>query len=320
MIIIFSVCFFVGFMMVILALQANLSGTGTKSMNYRINRYIKSTAKKTDETLKLERRNQLSAVPLLNQILLRIRKVSEIHFWLKQSGLKLSTGAFVSLVGILAIGSYFILASMNVNALAALGLSGFCGASAPYFIQMKRKKRMRAFAKAFPDAISKMSSSLKAGYSLQMALESVVHDTKDIVSDEFKHVAAQIEVGQNFESSLEKMLERMDTPDLRLFIASVSIQRESGGNLTEILDNLESTIRERFQLMEELESATAQGKLSGMVMGGLPIFVGTAVFMINPDYIKFFFDDPVGKNLFWASVFGQIIGFLVIRKIVTIEM
>jgi len=179
---------------------------------------------------------------------------------------------------------------------------------------------MKRFSKSFPDAVARMSSSLYAGYSLQMAFEAVVENADSIVAEEFRKILAEIDVGQNFETALKRILERMDTADLRLFVAAVLIQRESGGNLAELLNNLEATIQERFALHRELEAATSQAKLSGIVLSLLPVGVGIIIYFIHQDYVTFLLNDPAGKNLLRLSVFGQIMGIIAIRKIVKIQI
>lgn len=295
-------------------------GDEEKKVQRRLEELLRSQNVNPDNGAGLERRHDLSRVPFLNRILQKIRRMSQIGLWLRQSGLPLTPGAFVLIF--LFTTSLFAFTSLFFGQVTLAVLISTCtGAYLPVaFVSYKRKKRLANFSRIFPDAIAKMSSSLRAGYSLQMALETVVKESNDIVAQEFREVLAEMEFGQSFEKSMQKMVERVDTADLRLFIASLSIQRESGGNLTELLDNLESTIRERYALMQELNAATAQGRLSGFVLGGLPIFVGIAVYVINPGYMGFFFDDPVGKNLLWCSIAGQLLGFYVIRKLVSIDM
>lgn len=269
--------------------------------------------------IKIERRDNLSEVPSVDRLLRQSAQIKNIAFWLRQSGFPLAPGAFFLMAFLFAAILAGVCALLHVTTLI-LPAAGF-GLALPFAAAgLKRSLRMKRFSQAFPDAVSQMASSLRAGYSLQMAFEAVVEDSGNIVGEEFRKVLAEIEVGQSFETALQKMLERIDTPDLRLFIASVTIQRESGGNLAELLDNLESTIRDRFALQKELMAASAQAKLSGIILSLLPIFVGAFVFIINRKYVLFFFDDPVGQKLLWMSIAGQIMGVLMIRKIVRIQI
>lgn len=286
----------------------------------RLRRHLRETGLPAS-ALTMNHRERFSDLPVLDQWLRRNGPLRKFYFWFRQSGLPVSFGAFLLSISCLFLAGFtFVFLVSGENILLTTACSGVITGLPLFFVHMKREKRKKLFSAAFPDAVSRMSSSLRAGYSLQMALEAVVEDSRNLVSEEFKKVAEEMEVGQGFETALKKILHRMDTPELRLFIASVAIQRESGGNLAELLENLESTIRERFQLRRELNAATSQAKFSGIVLSLLPVFVGFFVFLIHRDYIMFLFNDPAGKIIFRICVTGQIIGILCIRKIVKIEM
>ena len=146
-----------------------------------------------------------------------------------------------------------------------------------------------------------------------------MEEGKDLVSFEFNQVLSEIEVGQNFEEALKGILTRVDIPDLRLFISGIILQRETGGNLAELLDNLESVIRERQELRRELGAATAQAKLSGIILSLLPVFVGFFVFIVNQKYMLFFLNDPIGTKILLSCVVGQMFGIFWISKVIRIE-
>lgn len=272
------------------------------------------------QTIQLERKDRLSDLPLFDKILRHLQWIGTFQIYICQSALPISTGAFFLISILLALISFLFSFVFSLGGPVTFFLSLITAGFPLMVISFRRARRFKQFSAGFPDAISRMASSLRAGYSIQMAFEALIQDTATLIAEEFKFVVRQMELGQNFEEALKKMLERMDTPELRLFISSVILQRESGGNLSELLDNLETTIRSRFDLQRELSAASAQGKLSGMVLSFLPIFVGFFVFLIHPDYTVFFFKDPVGKNLLWLCVLGQILGFWTIRKIICFNM
>lgn len=282
------------------------------------------------ESVQMRMRRLLGKTQEPREVINIERRKSKLPFesfrsWLAQSGFELAPAVFFA--GMLALGlvSFTVsFAGFRMSVLVSAGVAGVMLFVPFMMIQMKRKKRLNSFSSVFPDVIARLSSSLRAGYSLQMALEAVVHDGEDatqpIVSQEFGRVLQEMAVGQSFEESLKKMLLRVDTADLRLFITSVTIQRESGGNLVEILDNLEKTIRERFQLRRELDAATSQARFSGLVLILLPVFIALALFFINRQHISFFVDDPVGKKMLWFTFASQMAGVLSIRKIVKMEI
>lgn len=296
-------------------------GDGQVVSKDRLHRYLPPSQNVSAESVSLEKTNHLSELPILNRFLSQTALWGSCLKWIRQSGMNMSLGVFLLLTAVLATAPPVLLSALHVGSSTSALMMGLSFASIPFLIvQSKRKKRQKAFEKAFPDAIGRLASSLRAGYSLQIAVENLVKDVENIVGEEFRHLLTELEVGQPFETALSKMTDRIDTADLRLFIASVTIQRESGGNLSTLLCNLEHTIRERFQLRRELAAATGQAKLSGLVLSLLPVFVAIFVYMIHKEYILFFFEDPAGKTLFWMAVWGQALGMFTIRKIIKIEM
>ena len=286
----------------------------------RLGRHLNPGGDQNTGSPVLNRRGPYSDIPFFNRFLRAFRLVQALTDLIRQSGTEISTGTFLLLAALWQLVSFLSchMAGFPIAATIGFMMLGFFSPLAVFAV--KRAKRRKVFSLALPQVLGCMSSSLRTGYSLQMALESVIEESDTIIAQEFKKVLAEVEVGQGFEVALERMLERIDTPELRLFIASVKIQRESGGNLAELLDHLEAAMRDRFELKRELQAATAQAKLSGMVLSGLPFFVGIFIHFVNPGYIGFFLNDPVGKGLFWLCIGGQLIGILVIQKIVNIRM
>ncbi|MDD5217568.1 MAG: type II secretion system F family protein [Candidatus Omnitrophica bacterium] len=291
-----------------------------EAISERVARQLRGDFKDKRNTVQLERRERLSDLPVLNRLLKSFRPVKAFQTWIRQAGLSVSPGAILLCSSF--TGSIGGLASLTLplGPIASATLVSM-GLVLPFvFIMLERLKRKKRFSEGFPDAIARIAGSLRAGYSMQMAIEALLEDSRPLIAEEFRRVLAEMEVGQGFEVALQKMLERIDTPDLRLFIASISIQRESGGNLAELMDNLEATIRQRFELQRELQAAAAQAKFSGAVLSFLPLFVGIALFFIHRNYILFFFQDPIGRNLFWLCITGQVLGFLTIHKLIRLQM
>lgn len=270
--------------------------------------------------LRVERRDQLSSLPLFDRLLKKISPLKHLRTWLHQSAIGIPASVFLLMTAVLGSGLFFLLNFLHLPGSGAWIISAAAAAVPSGIIQWKRCQRTQQFSCAFPDAVSRMASSLRAGYSLQMAIEALTEDLTNLVAVEFKKVLSELEVGQSFEAALQGMLERIDAPDLRLFIASVIIQRESGGNLAELLDNLEAAIQERFALRRELSAATSQARFSGIVLSLLPVFVGAIVYFIHRDYILFFFQDPVGQMFFKGCLGGQALGMWSMYKIVSIQI
>ncbi len=191
----------------------------------------------------------------------------------------------------------------------------------PRFVISKRKKdRIKTFDSQLNEGITIISNSLKAGYSFLQAVAVVTEETKDPFSKEFKKLLKEMSLGISEEESLKSFLERMESEDLRLVINAILIQKDIGGNLSEILDNISETIRERQKIKGELRTLTAQGKLSGIIVMLIPIFLGAFIYVFNKKYMMVLFTTPTGIAMISASIISEIFGLLIIRKIVNIEM
>jgi tight adherence protein B len=176
------------------------------------------------------------------------------------------------------------------------------------------------FEEQLPEAIDLIGRAIRAGHPLSAGLKMVSDESRDPVKSEFRQLFEEQRFGLPFEDSMYGMADRVPIVDVRILITAILIQREVGGNLAEVLDNLSSVIRERFKIRRQLRVITAQGRLSGYILAALPIAVGLAIFLINRPYVMILFQHPVGKLLAVSAVFLQILGYLWIRKIVDIEI
>lgn len=189
-----------------------------------------------------------------------------------------------------------------------------------YVVASKRRERVKAFDSQLNEGITVISNSLKAGYSFLQAVSVVSEEMADPFAKEFKKLLKEMSLGLSEEEALRNLTNRMESEDLKLIINAILIQKDIGGNLSEILDNISETIRERQKIKNELKTLTAQGKLSGGIVAALPIFLGVVIFLLNPQYVSVLFTTGVGLFMVFASVISEIIGFWMIRKIVDIKM
>ena len=186
-------------------------------------------------------------------------------------------------------------------------------------VYQQKVKRTKAFIRTFPDALDMMTSAIKAGHALNQSIHLVGTEAPDPVGIEFKITFERYNLGIDLKEALIEMIERVDSVDLKLFVTAILLQRETGGNLTEILDKISYTIRERFKLIGQIKTYTAQGRMSSWLLGTMPIaFVGI-ISVLNPEYLAPLFSDKIGHYLIALSVTLQIIGFIVIQKIVRIS-
>lgn len=189
-----------------------------------------------------------------------------------------------------------------------------------FVIASKKRERVKAFDSQLNEGITIISNSLKAGYSFLQALAVVTEEIPDPFSKEFKKLLKEMSLGISEEEAFRNLTTRMESEDLKLIINAIVIQKDIGGNLSEILDNISETIRERQKIKNELKTLTAQGKLSGAIVGALPIFLGLIIYILNRDYVTLLFTTKIGLFMVTSSFVSQGIGFLMIRKIVDIKM
>ena len=195
------------------------------------------------------------------------------------------------------------------------------GASIPYMIvRHRRNKRMYKFEEMLPEAIDLLGRAIRAGHPLSAGLKMVADETTEPIQSEFRRTHEENRFGLPFDDALLAMADRVNIVDVRILVTAILIQREVGGNLAEVLDNLANVIRVRFTIRRQLRVYTAQGRFSGYVLAVLPIAVGAAIYSLNPSYIRLLFTDPFGKLMLMTAVVFQIVGFLWIRKIVDIEI
>lgn len=189
-----------------------------------------------------------------------------------------------------------------------------------YIISKRKKDRMKLFDSQLNEGISIISNSLKAGYSFLQAVAVVSEETSDPFSKEFKKLLKEMSLGIAEEDSLKNLQNRMDSEDLKLIINAILIQKDIGGNLSEILDNIAETIMERQKMKNELKTLTAQGRLSGMILMLMPIFLGLTIFLFNREYMILLFTTSTGLIMVAFAVINQLFGLMMIRKIINIEM
>jgi len=188
------------------------------------------------------------------------------------------------------------------------------------WLLFRRKKRLKAFAVQLPDALEMMARALRAGQSLGFGFNSVASEMGDPISREFNRVFEEQNLGIPLEDSLRGLTERIPNLDLKFFATAVILQRQTGGDLAEILDKIGHLIRQRFQIWGQVQALTGEGRLSGIVLLALPVLLFLAVYQLNREYVMVLFTDPLGKQMLAVAIFLQLVGALVIRKIVNIKV
>jgi tight adherence protein B len=195
------------------------------------------------------------------------------------------------------------------------------GASVPFlWLLQRRSSRMKAFEEQFPDALDLISRSLRAGHAFQAAIGMAADELTAPAAPEFKKVFDQQNFGLPLRDALNALTERVPLLDVKFFVTAVAIQRDTGGNLAEILDNLAHVVRERFKIQRQVRVHTAHGRITGFVLLALPAFLAVALSIINREHMRPLFEEPMGRTMILVTIIMQLIGFVWIRKVIKIEV
>lgn len=204
---------------------------------------------------------------------------------------------------------------------AMVPLAAIAAGSLPVmWILSRRKRRLKAFSTQLPDALEMMARALRAGQSLAFGFNAVAAEMSPPIGREFGRVFEEQNLGVALDDSLRSMCKRVPNLDLRFFVTAVILQRQTGGDLSEILDKIGALVRERFRILGQVQALTGEGRLSGIVLMALPLVLFVVVYNMNPDYVSQLFTDPAGKKMLAVAVFMQFLGAVVIRKIVDIKV
>ena len=273
---------------------------------------------KTTDIRKAHRR--LSAIPWLNHWLTELNLASVSSLYLYQAGVTLTLGTLVltSIAGFAFLG--YVLYWRLGAALPALLLSaGFL--PLPFlYVRLRRARRLSKLEQQLPEALGMMVSALRVGHSLIASLGAVAQDSPEPISGEIRKCFEEQNYGVDLRTALVNLTQRAPIQDFRIFVAAVLIQKESGGNLAEVLEKVAETTRERFRLKKQVAVHTAQGRMTGWILSLLPVGLGFAMYLVNPDGMSILWKSSVGLKLLYTAIGMDIAGALIIRKIVRIRV
>ncbi len=259
--------------------------------------------------------------PRLDRVLMLGSNSKQIQTDLARADLKLTPGEWILLnLSALFFGFLFVLIISRNNLILAL-VGALAGFYLPrLYIRFKQSRRLQAFNNQLGDTLLLLSNSLRSGYSLLQSMESASKELTPPMSTEFTRVCREIGLGLTLEEALAHLVERIDSEDLDMAVTAINIQHEVGGNLSEILDTISHTIRERVRIKGQIEALTAQQQMSGTVISLLPVLVGLYLLAVNPGYISTLWTEPCGIAMLVYAVISIIVGYVAIRKIMQIEV
>ena len=272
------------------------------------------------DELALLRDEQLSEIPAIDTLLRRSSRVSELQKMLAQGGLEMRAGNFLGVSALAAVAAavmaYTLSRRVEVTWIAVL-----IGAVLPYaYASVRRNKRFEKFEELFPEAIDTLARAVRAGHAFTTALEMITAEVAEPVAGEFRQLFEEQKFGMPVRDALMNLTERVPLVDVKFFVTAVMLQRETGGNLAEILDNLSYVIRERFKIQRQVRVYTAQGRLTMALLMGMPPVIVVVMLVLNPSFIHPLFADPIGHTLLVAGICLQTVGYFVIRKIIRIRV
>ncbi len=244
-----------------------------------------------------------------------------IRTQLARADLKITPGEYIilTITSILGTGliAYILMHRNPILTLGGLVLGFFLPR---FYVKFRQGKRLRDFNNQLGDAINLLANGLRSGYSLLQAMDAVAGEMPPPISEEFRRVVREIGLGLSNERAMNNMLRRIPSDDLDLMITAVNVQHEVGGNLAEILETISHTIRERIRIKGEIRVLTSQQMISGYVVSFLPIGLGLVLYAMNPEYMGAMFKETCGLAMIGAGVISMTVGFIAIRKIVSIEV
>jgi tight adherence protein B len=302
---------------------ASTLGIGDRTIETRLERYTSGVAEA--EVVEKKRRGKEKRPSILaagvDKAIAGRSFTDRIAGKLAQADVKLTPGEYV-ILNITSILGFFLLGYLifHKNMFMALG-SGVFGFYVPgIYLKIQQRRRLNSFNDQLGDSINLLANSLRAGYSLLQAMETVSKELPPPISVEFARVVREVSLGLSNEQAMNNMLRRIQSDDLDLMITAINVQHEVGGNLSEILEIIGHTIRERVRIKGEIRVLTAQGQMSGYVITFLPVVLGLILYAMNPDYMSAMFQEVCGWIMIGVALFGIVTGFIAIQKIVSIEV
>lgn len=291
-----------------------------KRIDERMKQLVQERGGASQREMQLLKDELLSTVPVFHRLLIRFEIFNKLQTMLQQADVKITVYRFIifSMIGGFVAG---LIAFFFSRSLVAMFILTIVVMIAPFlWVSAKRRRRFNTFLEQLPDSLELMVRSLQAGHSFSSALQMVATEMPDPIAREFGKTYEEQNLGLNIKAALENLVERVPILDLKLCVTAVLIQREIGGNLSEVLRNISHTIRERFRIQGEIRTKSAQARLSGYIVSALPFFLFFWINLVNPGYMKTLYDHEYGVYIIGTGIAMQLVGWLIIRKIVDIKV
>jgi tight adherence protein B len=308
---------------VLFAVLLLLVGSGGSQAKKQVSARLDSVllkAHKSDEEVSVRKQEALSTIPLLNRLLASLEIAPKLRDLLVQANLTWTPGRLVLLsVVCWLVPAWLVYLKTGAGVISLI--FGLVCATAPLgYVRFKRRKRFDEFEKGLPAALDLIVSALRSGHSLISALGLVAKEIPDPIGREFRICFDEQNYGLELRTAMQNLTNRIPIQDVQMMVTAILIQKETGGNLAEVLDRCSHIIRERFQLKREIRSKTAQGRLTGMVLALMPIGLGFLLYLVKPDTMSLLWTRALGLKMLYTGLGLMAVGGLIIRKIVRVKV
>ncbi len=272
------------------------------------------------ESLEILRQRKLSDLPWLNDILSSMSNLGGLEKILQQANSQMPVGVFLLLSGVLGVAGMVIAAIMDYPLLVAGGVGLVCLMLPLIKIKMQRTKRFKTFEQQLPEALDLMARALRAGHAFSVGMKMVGDEFPDPIGPEFNRTVEEISFGIDTPEAMENLNNRVVSTDLKFFITALVVQRETGGNLAEIIEAISRLIRQRFELLARVKALSAEGRLSGIVLFVMPFIMGGVLWYMNEDYMRLLIEDELGLMMAGGAGLLMIFGGVVMKKMCDIKV
>jgi len=266
------------------------------------------------------KQSSMSEVPWFNRLLEKMHFASNLNRIIKQADTRGSAGVYLLLCILLAIIGMYAGYALSGRIWVALVTTWVLGYLPIWHLKRLKGKRMDRFQQQLPEALDLMSRALKAGHTFGGGMRMVADEFENPIGEEFRTTLEEINFGMDVDRALANLQRRVDVSDLKFFIVSVNIQRETGGNLAEIISNIARLVRERFTLFGKVRVLSAEGRISALLLSALPFFIAGVLFFINPEYMSLLWTTEIGQGMAWGAVISMAIGIAFMRRMVKITV
>lgn len=268
----------------------------------------------------LMKHRTFSEIPWVDRTLRQVPPVVALDNWLVQAGQSTSVGRFLLVNAGVALAALVVALLLGMEWLATLLIVGMAVAIPTVVVQNSRQKRLQKFDEQLPDALDLIARALRAGHAFPSAIQMVASEAQEPISSEFRTTFEEINYGIPLNEAMQNFASRVPSLDLRYFIVAVILQRETGGNLAELLGNLSTLIRERFKLIGKIRVLSAEGRMSGYVLSGVPFAAAGFIYLTNPKFLSLLWTDPMGLKMLAGAAVLMVIGGIWMRNIVRIRI